>query len=159
MTRKVAWGYIEMNCERESEILIATRSKTDDPLRQGEFVIPGGGVEPGETYVDAAIREVLTETGIDTLRESAITVSFPDITYKDNKIDCIVHGETIQIKYLDSGKQYEGKVIKLKPKDPAQKPTAQPGSDASNPEYVTKRCLEYERFTPACSLLLRLLSA
>lgn len=41
--------------------------------RHGEYKIPGGGVEPGETYIEALCREVREETGllvdVSTVRE------------------------------------------------------------------------------------------
>lgn len=36
----------------------------------GEYKIPGGGVEKGENLIDALIREVLEETGLTVIRES-----------------------------------------------------------------------------------------
>ncbi len=38
--------------------------------RKGEFKIPGGGVEPGESYRDALLREVREETGFQVVPES-----------------------------------------------------------------------------------------
>lgn len=37
--------------------------------KDGEYKIPGGGLEPGETYVDALIREVREETGLCVIRD------------------------------------------------------------------------------------------
>ena len=38
----------------------------------GEYKIPGGGMEPGETYLDALAREVKEETGLSIIPETAI---------------------------------------------------------------------------------------
>lgn len=43
--------------DREGRVLLMRRS--DD----GTWCIPGGGVEPGESWIDAALRECLEETG------------------------------------------------------------------------------------------------
>lgn len=40
--------------------------------RDGEYKIPGGGMEPGETYVDALVREVKEETGLFVLPNKAV---------------------------------------------------------------------------------------
>jgi ADP-ribose pyrophosphatase YjhB (NUDIX family) len=44
------------------EVLLGRRNK--DP-RRGMWVLPGGGLEPGETWEQAARREVREETGLD----------------------------------------------------------------------------------------------
>ncbi|MFN0191584.1 MAG: NUDIX hydrolase [Aestuariivirga sp.] len=46
---------------REGRVLLVQRSQ---PPLQGVWSLPGGHVEPGETLVEAAAREVLEETGI-----------------------------------------------------------------------------------------------
>lgn len=40
--------------------------------RDGEYKIPGGGMEPGETYVQALAREVKEETGLFIVPEKAV---------------------------------------------------------------------------------------
>jgi len=52
-------GAIVLN--KKNQILLVERIKNGAHY----FVIPGGGVKPGETYVDAAVREVREETRID----------------------------------------------------------------------------------------------
>jgi ADP-ribose pyrophosphatase YjhB (NUDIX family) len=47
---------------RNGEVLIVRRA---NPPRQGEWSIPGGGLELGEKLRDGIAREVLEETGLD----------------------------------------------------------------------------------------------
>jgi 8-oxo-dGTP diphosphatase len=51
-----------MIVEHEGKILLARRNKKN---RNGFWVIPGGGVDFGETLENAAVREVKEETNVD----------------------------------------------------------------------------------------------
>jgi 8-oxo-dGTP diphosphatase len=46
---------------RQGQVLIAERMK---PPMTGVFTLPGGMVEPGESLIEAAKRELLEETGV-----------------------------------------------------------------------------------------------
>jgi ADP-ribose pyrophosphatase YjhB (NUDIX family) len=46
---------------KDERLLVIKRAK---PPRQGQWGLVGGGVELGETHYEAAIREVMEETGI-----------------------------------------------------------------------------------------------
>ena len=48
-------------CLRGDEVLLIRRGK---PPRLGEWSLPGGRIEPGERAIDAALRELLEETGV-----------------------------------------------------------------------------------------------
>ena len=48
-------------CFKEDEVLLIRRAV---PPRAGEWSIPGGRIEPGETEQQAALRELLEETSI-----------------------------------------------------------------------------------------------
>lgn len=48
-------------CIRGDQVLLIRRGK---PPRQGEWSIPGGRIEPGETASAAALRELHEETGV-----------------------------------------------------------------------------------------------
>lgn len=48
-------------CLRGDEVLLIRRGK---PPRLGEWSLPGGRIEPGERAVDAALRELVEETGV-----------------------------------------------------------------------------------------------
>jgi 8-oxo-dGTP diphosphatase len=49
-------------CLRGSEVLLIRRGK---PPRQGEWSLPGGRIEWGETAAAAALRELREETGVE----------------------------------------------------------------------------------------------
>lgn len=49
-------------CLRGDEVLLIRRGK---PPRQGEWSLPGGRIEAGERTVDAALRELREETGVE----------------------------------------------------------------------------------------------
>jgi 8-oxo-dGTP diphosphatase len=49
-------------CLREESVLLIRRGT---PPRQGEWSLPGGRIEPGERAVDAALRELREETGVE----------------------------------------------------------------------------------------------
>lgn len=49
-------------CLKGDAVLLIRRGK---PPREGEWSLPGGRIEPGERAVDAALRELLEETGVD----------------------------------------------------------------------------------------------
>jgi len=49
---------------KDNDLLIVTRSDAEDFL-PGYAEIPGGGVEEGESFIDALHRETREETGLD----------------------------------------------------------------------------------------------
>ena len=49
-------------CLKGDDVLLIRRGK---PPRLGEWSLPGGRIEPGERAVDAALRELREETGVE----------------------------------------------------------------------------------------------
>jgi 8-oxo-dGTP diphosphatase len=49
-------------CLRGDDVLLIRRGR---PPRQGQWSLPGGRIEPGERVVDAALRELREETGVE----------------------------------------------------------------------------------------------
>lgn len=49
-------------CLRGDEVLLIRRGT---PPRMGEWSLPGGRIEPGERAIDAALRELREETGVE----------------------------------------------------------------------------------------------
>lgn len=49
-------------CLRGDTVLLIRRGT---PPRQGEWSLPGGRIEPGERVIDAALRELREETGVE----------------------------------------------------------------------------------------------
>ena len=66
-------------CLKGDEVLLIRRGKAP---RAGEWSLPGGRIEPGERAVDAAIRELKEETGVEARIGGLIDVVdglFPEI--------------------------------------------------------------------------------
>jgi len=49
-------------CLRGDEVLLIRRGK---PPREGEWSLPGGRIEPGERAIEAGLRELREETGVE----------------------------------------------------------------------------------------------
>lgn len=49
-------------CLKGDSVLLIRRGR---PPRQGEWSLPGGRIEPGERAIDAALRELREETGVE----------------------------------------------------------------------------------------------
>ncbi|WP_410767170.1 NUDIX domain-containing protein [Haloferax sp. DFSO60] len=57
----LSWGVAGVCTDGESTLLVR---------QDGQWVLPGGGVEPGESRKDALVREMHEETGLETTVES-----------------------------------------------------------------------------------------
>lgn len=77
---KVGIGVIIEN--EEGKILIGKRKNSHAPY----FSIPGGHLECGETFEEAAIREVFEETGLEIKNPEVICVTNNLSTYKEFNI-------------------------------------------------------------------------
>lgn len=70
---------------RGDEVLLIRRGQ---PPKAGEWSIPGGGLELGETVDQAAVREVFEETGIEIRVVDVVTV-----------VDLIEHDDDQRVRY------------------------------------------------------------
>ena len=74
-------GGVRVLCLSQDQILLV---RHEDPTT-GEtyWVLPGGGREPGESFAEAAAREVREETGVAVriLRRLRVPASAPHVTY------------------------------------------------------------------------------
>lgn len=69
-------------CFRDDTVLLIRRA---NPPRAGEWSLPGGRIEPGERETDAALRELMEETGVTaTLGEkvAVIDADFEGFSYR-----------------------------------------------------------------------------
>jgi len=69
-------------CFRGDDVLLIKRGTAP---RKGEWSIPGGRIEPGESERDAALRELFEETGIMAALEdkvATIDAQFEDFSYR-----------------------------------------------------------------------------
>ncbi len=69
------------------EVWVQTR--TDDGIYQGLLEFPGGGIEPGETPLAAAVREVEEEVGISISPESGKFMGIYRRILSDKLSSCI----------------------------------------------------------------------
>lgn len=58
---KQAKDCVGIVCFKNDQVLLIKRGK---PPRMGQWSIPGGGIEPGESEIEACHRELMEETGI-----------------------------------------------------------------------------------------------
>jgi 8-oxo-dGTP pyrophosphatase MutT (NUDIX family) len=56
--------------DAEGSVLLLHTRDLSDPNFPSTWELPGGGIQPGESFVDAACREIKEETGIDLDRGS-----------------------------------------------------------------------------------------
>ncbi len=60
--------------ENNGHFLLIKRSK-DSRIDPGKWDFPGGKIEPGEKFIDALLREVLEETGLQVTVEHVVGVT------------------------------------------------------------------------------------
>ena len=77
----------------DGTVLVLRRSP-DDEDAPGRLDLPGGGIEPGESYVEAVAREIQEESGI--------TVSVKDLTlgYAFTRYDELKNLQRIRLLYV-----------------------------------------------------------
>ncbi len=150
----VAWGYVE----KDGNLLVTERFKKDDPLRSGELVLPGGRLKGTETYLEAAQREVLEETGVETKagnKEKFVRLHEKIILKPREKITTLIEPNgMVWLCYRDSKKSYVGRLFDLKPLTEPKESE----SESREPRYISiSDALNGKfNFTPACQILLEM---
>ncbi len=61
MTEKKPINCVGVICFRGEDVLLIKRGK---PPREGDWSLPGGRIETDETEIEAALRELMEETGV-----------------------------------------------------------------------------------------------
>ena len=74
---------------REKQILLLRRFNTG--FRDGEYSIPAGHLDGGETVMDAAIREAKEEVGVDLAADDMVFSSVMHRIEDDERVDFFVH--------------------------------------------------------------------
>ncbi|GGC42791.1 NUDIX domain-containing protein [Haloferax sulfurifontis] len=69
------WGVAGL-CERDGAVLLVRQD--------GKWVLPGGGVEAGESKTEALVREMREETGLDATVGSLLVVTEQTFTHGDD---------------------------------------------------------------------------
>ncbi|NHB68023.1 nucleotide triphosphate diphosphatase NUDT15 [Perlabentimonas gracilis] len=77
---KVGVGVIIEN--KEGQILVGKRKGSHSPL----YSIPGGHLELGETFEEAATKEIFEETGLQIFSPSVIAITNNLRTYRNEKV-------------------------------------------------------------------------
>jgi len=86
------WVGVGIVVWRDDEILLVRRAKAP---RLGEWSIPGGAQSLGETVFEAAIREVLEETGV-TIRPAGI-ITVVDSVIRDSEQRAQFHYTLVEV--------------------------------------------------------------
>ncbi|MCA9329674.1 NUDIX hydrolase [Candidatus Saccharibacteria bacterium] len=113
---------------------------------EGLWVVPGGGIEDGETKEDAMRREVMEETGL-------------DVSDADTKIVPGVHSGQSEKTLRDSGERVLVKMrffdFEVRFKKPASQINASAKDDFVEAEWFSKNELELDKLSPPTKKLLQ----
>lgn len=71
------WGVAGL-CRRDGAVLLVRQN--------GQWVLPGGGVESGESKTEALVREMREETGLDATVGSLLVVTEQTFTHGDDHV-------------------------------------------------------------------------
>ena len=79
---------VHVVCEREGRVLLMRRAGTG--FFDGRYSLPGGHVEPGESVLAAAVRELREETGLSVLERDLEWLGVVHRLSDTNRIDFFV---------------------------------------------------------------------
>lgn len=92
---------IIFSCDRSSVLLILRR---DVPV----WVLPGGGIDPGESPEDASVREILEETGLSVKIDRLVGSYFPinRLAKRTLLYECSILSGSLQISEETKGVEF-----------------------------------------------------
>lgn len=80
---------------RDGHVLLVRRAKNPD---KGKWGFPGGRIEPGEAFADAAVRELREETGVGASADDVLTVL--DVIHRTENGQLLQHFVLIAVRCL-----------------------------------------------------------
>eukprot|EP01043_Picozoa_sp_COSAG02_P066166 COSAG02_NODE_10209_length_1995_cov_1.378692_1_plen_160_part_10 len=92
-------GVVGAVFDEEGRVLLTRRAQRMRSF-PGSWVLPGGGLDPGESMADAVIREVQEETGVALDEDSLRPVGLWESVYPTSTADCIASGTGITAHYF-----------------------------------------------------------
>lgn len=132
---------------RDDSLLVIRRVKNSEEY----FTFPGGGVEDGEHWEEALVREMLEETSLTVAMENLQYTLF-DRDENENRLyrcswlsgEPMIHAESPEMEKIEAGQVFE----------PVWMPRSELGSLVLYPllarDWIAERADDYER---ACTLL------
>ena len=155
--KPVGWAYAHKD-GNPWEFIVAERYKREDPVRKGQLVVPGGGVEMAEHPYEAAIREAREEAGVRASFRQYIKPTFSVLKPREKAVSLLFRNGVVLVHYTDTGKAYNCLLADCTTSDEPQNMTE---SDARNPRFMGRdeALGRQSEFTPAVQTALDMIGS